>query len=407
MFFRIMPHMVRIFILLLTILSLLNLTSFVTKNSTNASSACSFFLDMSLTGNNFIFTENSHFGMIGAALSIFFVFSIRNNKFISEMIFFICLLFLNTVYSSTTLKVGIIVSSVVMIIFFFNKKYIKNFIYLSIILLINAVPFFMQEQCHSRLTRFDGMEIIKLSSIHKDKIEITENEKKKSIYYKISLSSKEKAERNYQLRENLIKSILNGDEKEFEKIKNIILLNCKNGDFKDKNICKNKLRDQEKIIKKIMKREKNYENTNITVDVYENAFYIMTSTLFNQPLGYGLNNYNFAFDYYSPINFLESNAHYDHTYFRQPIPWEVLTLNRSDGRSNLIKIVTEFGYFAIFLLIFFVVCALSKKISVTEKSFFIPLIITQMISGAGYFNGGFILIICLMGALIFKQENKI
>ena len=397
--FRIMPYMVRIFILLFTILSLFNLTSFVTKHSTNASSSCSFFLDMSLTGNNLIFTENSHFGMIGAALSIFFIFSIRKNKIISETILFICLLFLNIIYSSTTLKVGIIASSIVMIIFLFNKKYIKNFVLLSIIFLVNAVPFFMQEQCHSRLTRFDGMEIIKLSSIQKHKLEIT---KKETTNLNIASPSDEKTTKNYQIREDLIKSIMNKDKDEFNKIKNLILVNCEDKNLRDLDLCNKKIK--EKIIEGMMIKESNYENTNITVDVYENAFYVMTSVLLNQPLGYGINNYKFAFDYYSTINFLESNISNEN--FRPPIPWEVLTLNRSDGRSNLIKLMTEFGVFAIFLLLFFVTCALTKKIKISEKSFFIPLLITQLISGAGYFNGGFIIIICLMSALFFKEEKK-
>lgn len=401
--FKIMPVMVRIFILLFTILSLIKLTSFVSKHSTNASSSCSFFLDMSLTGNNLIFTENSHFGMVGAALSIFFIFSIRNNKIISEIILFICLLFLNIIYSSTTLKVGIIASSIVIIIFLFNKKYIKNYIFLSIIFLVNAIPFFMQEQCHSRLTRFDGIEIVKLSSIQKDKIEITKEKEKEKINFNIVSSAKEKTKKNYQIRENLIKSIIKKDENEFNKIKNLILINCEDKNLKGKDFCNTKIKED--IIKKMMIEESNYENTNITVDVYENAFYIMISVLLNQPLGYGINNYKFAFDYYSPINFLESNI--INKSFRPAVPWEILTLNRSDGRSNLIKLMTEFGFFAIFLLLFFLVCTFSKKIRLSEKSFFIPLLITQLISGAGYFNGGFIIVICLMSALFFKEEDNI
>lgn len=402
--FKIMPYMVRIFILILTILSLLNLKSIITSNSTNVSSACSFFVDMSQSGTNFIFTENSHFGMIGAAISIFFIFSINKNKILTDILLFICLVFLNIIYSSTTLKFGIIASSIVMIMFLFNKKYIRNYIFLFIIFLANAVPFFMQEQCHSRLTRFDAIEIIKLSSIQKDKLEIANKETNNYSDNKV-VSKKEKTAKNYKLREDLIKSINTQDEKEYRRISELILLNCKKKKIKDKDICKKQNKDKEEIISQMMMRERNYENTNITVDVYKNSFYVMTSVLFNQPLGYGMNNYKFAFDYYSPLNFLESNVSYNN-YFREPIPWEVLILNRSDGRSNLIKLISEFGYFGIFLLLFFLLCALTKKISVSEKSFFIPLLITQLVSGAGYFNGGFIIIICLMSASFFKIESN-
>ncbi|MBD1144031.1 hypothetical protein IDH14_05015 [Pelagibacterales bacterium SAG-MED33] len=400
--FRIMPNLVRIFIILFTALSLFNLAPFVIKESTSASSACSLFLDMSLTGNNFIFTENSHFGMIGAALSIFFIFSIKNNKIISEIILFICLLFLNIVYSSTTLKVGIIASSIVMIIFLFNKKYIKNFIFLSLILFVNAVPFFLSEQCHSRITRFDAVKIIKLSSIQKDKIEKTKKERQIKINNNID-SNGGKTSKFYQIREDLVQSIIKGDDNEFERIKNLILINCEVKDLRDKDFCNEEIKNE--IIKNMMIEESNYETTNITVDVYENAFYTMTNVLMNKPLGYGIDNYKFAFDYYSPINYFELNLSNDNKKFRPP-PWEVLTLNRSDGRSNFIKLFTEFGYFAIFLLLFFVACTFTKKISISEKSFFIPLLITQLISGAGYFNGGFIITICLMSGLFFKEQNN-
>lgn len=268
---------------------------------------------MSLTGNNFIFTENSHFGMIGAALSIFFIFSIQNNKIISEIILFICLLFLNIVYSSTTLKIGIIASSIVMIIFFFNKKYIKNFIFLSLILLVNAVPFFTQEQCHSRITRFDGIKIIKLSSIQKDKLEKTKKEIKKTNNnnntdtYNTNNNNitflNKKNTKYHQIREDLVQSLIKENKNEFNRIKNLILINCEDKNLRDKDFCNQEIKDE--IIKKMMIEESNYENTNITVDVYENAFYIMTNVLLNNPLGYGMDNYKFAFDYYSPINFLE------------------------------------------------------------------------------------------------------
>tara|TARA_B100001027_G_C16262007_1_gene329960 strand:+ start:170 stop:1066 length:897 start_codon:yes stop_codon:yes gene_type:complete len=291
-----------------------------------------------------------------------------------------------------------------MIIFLFKKKYIRNYIFLFIILLVNAVPFFLQEQCHSRLTRFNAIEIIKLSSIQNDKLKLTN---KKQINYsdkKIKFTKKNTSN-NYQIREDLIKSIFNKNEKQFRKIRDLILLNCEDKDFIGRDICKKQTKEKEEIIKKIMNRERNYETTNITVEVYKNAFYVMISVLLNQPLGYGINNYKDAFDYYTPLNYLESNIS-ENKYFRQPVPWEVLTLNRSDGRSNLIKLISEFGYFGIFLLLFFVMCSLTKKISISEKSFFIPLLITQLISGAGYFNGGFIIIICLMSASFLKIEKN-
>ena len=48
----------------------------------------------------------------------------------------------------------------------------------------------------------------------------------------------------------------------------------------------------------------------------------------------------------------------------------------------------------------------SEKIPIEQKLFFVPFIITQLIRGAGYFNGGFILIILLMLYSLYSKNNN-
>ena len=48
----------------------------------------------------------------------------------------------------------------------------------------------------------------------------------------------------------------------------------------------------------------------------------------------------------------------------------------------------------------------SKNISLENKLFLFPFIITQSIRGAGYFNGGFILILIIIVMLQFNLNKK-
>jgi hypothetical protein len=85
---------------------------------------------------------------------------------------------------------------------------------------------------------------------------------------------------------------------------------------------------------------------------------------------------------------------------------DVFYLNYNDGRNNFSKLLTEFGYFAIALFIFLIIFSLSQRIKLTDKSFLIPLIATQLGSGAGYTNGGFALAIVITFIIYINQFRK-
>ena len=86
---------------------------------------------------------------------------------------------------------------------------------------------------------------------------------------------------------------------------------------------------------------------------------------------------------------------------------EIRVFNYNDGASNLAKLVVEFGIFSVLLFIFFIYWGLSNRVSVITKIFFIPFVATQLIRGAGYFNGGFLLIVLLMiSTMIYSNYSK-
>jgi hypothetical protein len=83
-------------------------------------------------------------------------------------------------------------------------------------------------------------------------------------------------------------------------------------------------------------------------------------------------------------------------------------LNSKDASSNLIKIICEFGVFVFFLVILFLFFIFKSKENLFISVFLISAIVTQLIRGAGYFNGGFILFALMICYSVFfrNKENK-
>jgi len=126
-----------------------------------------------------------------------------------------------------------------------------------------------------------------------------------------------------------------------------------------------------------------------------NALNISFTTLHHKPFGWGLNMYEYAFDLY-----MFDQRVYPYHYH------EVFTLNYNDGSANIPKLITEFGLFSFILIPIFFIFIFSKKISPQNKIFFGTLILTQLLRGAGYFNGGFGFSIIFMCFTVFNFYNK-
>ena len=127
---------------------------------------------------------------------------------------------------------------------------------------------------------------------------------------------------------------------------------------------------------------------NISSEVFSNSIMIATKSFKSNPLGLGVNNYYQAHKKYSE-QFL-SGSHF---------------LNKEDASNNLSKIIVEFGVFSLVFFFFLVKFSISNSIDLPNKSFLISIIITQLIRGAGYFNGGFLLCILIIFLYSLNEEN--
>jgi len=83
---------------------------------------------------------------------------------------------------------------------------------------------------------------------------------------------------------------------------------------------------------------------------------------------------------------------------------DVYYLNYNDGRNNFSKLVVEFGIFSLAVFLMFLIFGLSKYNSISDKAFLIGIASTQLGSGAGYLNGGFLIAVII---ILILQTKKI
>jgi hypothetical protein len=155
-----------------------------------------------------------------------------------------------------------------------------------------------------------------------------------------------------------------------------------NNDFylKDENFYKN--------LSKIL----NVSEGSLSSAVLFNSVNVTYNSLKHKPFGWGFQNYESAFIYYNK-EFPQKNK-------------LLLSLNTKDGSNNFFKLIVEFGIFGFFIYLFLAYSFFSKKIALENKLFLFPFIIAQSIRGAGYFNGGFILIFFIIVMLQFNINSK-
>ena len=167
-----------------------------------------------------------------------------------------------------------------------------------------------------------------------------------------------------------------------------------------------KIRDIRNLINDIEVNERNPDENLVSnlADIHDIRFGSLSSMVFfhhltitrksilDRPFGWGFNNYSKAVDHYNNQLVL--------------INGYIGNLNKQDGTNNFFKIIIEFGFFGLFFYFAFFLCFLSKKISIENKIFLFPFILTQSIRGAGYFNGGFLLILFIICIIQLKKIKK-
>ena len=149
-----------------------------------------------------------------------------------------------------------------------------------------------------------------------------------------------------------------------------------------------------KINKNLAYKIKNILNTSgsLSSGVAYRALLIATKSIVEKPFGWGLNRYDQAFYHFNNLNPSKNSL--------------LNKLNNKDGSNNFNKLIVEFGIFGLMIYLFIFLFLINKKISIELKLFYFPFILTQSLRGAGYFNGGFSLILLLMLFTFIKIYKK-
>ena len=125
----------------------------------------------------------------------------------------------------------------------------------------------------------------------------------------------------------------------------------------------------------------------------QNSFEIALKTLYSKPFGVGLNRFEDAFR-----NQIDSQ--------QKNYSIEIMKINLNDGAANLNKLLGEFGVASFIIFAYFIFFIFSKKISFENKLFLFPLVLTQTIRGAGYFNGGYLAAVILIILIVHDSRQK-
>lgn len=128
-----------------------------------------------------------------------------------------------------------------------------------------------------------------------------------------------------------------------------------------------------------------------SVAVYVNSLKISVATLQDHFFGYGINNYEKAF-----INYMGTKV--------IPPYREIYLLNYNDGSNNFAKLIVEFGIFSFFIIFLYLKYFFNTSFEKKNKFFMLGLITIQFFRGAGYFNGGFLLILIFIITDFYEKK---
>lgn len=295
----------------------------------------------------FFFKENSHFGIIASPilLSYFFLEKKLKNKLYNSL--FIIFILINIIFFSTTLIVSIIFCC---LIYFFY------FIFISFI----------------------------------DAKNNNSNDENLIIFSK----------------KNLFLKIL------FKRSKNLFLIIILPLFLIFQPTCEKKIMETVYLITKIenevIKRESSaypdYTEVGYEVNASSSTYYyslLVTLETFKKfPFGVGFNDYHFGYLYSKPILdwFVNKES-------RRKIHDYAENVNQYDGYNNFAKLTVEFGIFVLLLIPIFFKFLFTKRINLFNKFFISSLILTQLLKGVGYFNGGFLFGVLMMLITVYLDKK--
>ena len=397
------------------------LTLFTIKHDsvyfTDLNFKCSFLMFNSKFFNR-VFLENSHYGMILPSLIIYnlYLLSIENRSFYKNYIRYISLSLLiisSFLYGSTTLNFGLIVSIIFLLIFV--KQY-KNFFTISLLLFLASYSliFNTKSACNSKIS--DLSVYFDKAEIHK--INIKENNDLLQEYEELSGDiEKLKIKKNNLIDELQFilsqKGIKSGEIHKLLKLNNLdlIIIELESMHSISDNLIIEKfdyileilsILDKAKVDKGIIELDitkneneinTNFNVVNVSTQVILKSIITSIKSFLDNPIGYGVNSYEYAYFKYNPIEVKKAFFGAD-TFF----------INYNDAASNFPKILTEFGVFNLLIIILFILFIFDKNINLKYKILILPLILTLNLRAAGYFNSGYF--ICIVLVFFLLKDRK-
>ena len=397
------------------------------------------FLIHFLSSYSLIFNENSHLAMSGISVIIYSIFLITKSKNNKSIIFFLCMfIVICFLKSSATLLAGTTISIITLLVIEY-KRLNKYFIICALILIsIIAIIFSQDSVCLNKivLDQKQVLELKKINPLSKEKkidkeiliiLENLENIKKTTLVATTKIENIDKDTliniSNIKITEDILITETTTDKIKLEdketKIEDkSIKLEDKSIKLEDKSI---KLEDEKiklenervkleleriKLEKKLLllKKEKvvaseAYEVQakvfkimypgSLSSEVFFHALKVSYTSFIKKPFGHGFQGYEIAFNNYNKANNI----------YRKSLE----VYNSKDASNTFFKSVTEFGVFSIALYLLLLTIFFNKKVNLGNKVFLIPFIVTQSIRGAGYFNGGYLLILFLLIIIYYKK----
>lgn len=318
------------------------------------------------------FLESSHYGMV--AIPVFLLNLFYLCKKFNLINFLLLIIFSSSMilFFSTTMAVGTILSIAIILLTNFRNINAKFFLSCVIVMFVYVLIFVNAYGCSRRISDLFYHHYI----LSVEKIDIL-NSKNKNTAIQDSRFI-------VTIENNIAKLIIftytkftKKNKQETERSQNL-----KDSGISDKLV---KLND--------LQRERVFNKINVTSQVASNSFEVALKTLYAKPFGVGLNRFIDAFK-----DQIKSQQQYYSS--------EIMKINLSDGSSNLAKLIAEFGVVSFVVFAYFIIFIFSKKISIENKLFLFPLVLTQIIRGAGYFNGGFLAAVVLIILIVHENKEK-
>lgn len=374
---------------------------------------CSFFMFSSKNFNQ-VFLENSHYGMILPSLILYnlYLFSIESRNIYINYTRYLSLFFLvvsSLLYGSTTFNFGLMISIAFLITLY--KQY-KTFFTISLLLLFTSflLVFNHKSACSSKISDL---------SIYFEKVKTHKSyiEKDNNLLNQYDEINKNIVKLNTE-KNNLIKNIetnLSNQNIDISIIQKLFISNNLDAIISDLKLINliddnsiienfdqiltltsdlNELYSIKQNINENIKSNEtairtNFNVVNVSTQVIIKSVITSFKSFIDNPIGYGVNSYEFAYFKYNPTEVKKA--------FFGP---DTFYINYNDAASNFPKILTEFGILNLLVIFLFILFIFDKNINLKYKILILPLILTMNFRAAGYFNSGYFICIVLVFFLI-------